>query len=199
MDKAKVFAKLREMSGKSLTTPQIKAGDLIIEKLGLQVFADLVEYVEDSAMNISKKGLDLIKDFEGTKLKAYYDSVGIPTIGHGTIKYPNGKAVAMGDVITLAQAESYMLNDLKSFEAAVNGAVKVPVTQNQYDAMVSLAYNIGVTGFTNSTLVRKLNAGDVKGAADQFLVWNKGRVKGVLVEIKGLTNRRVKERALFLS
>jgi lysozyme len=84
------------------------------------------------------------------------------------------------------------------FEGYVNRAVKVKLTQNQFDALVSLVYNIGPPNFNGSTLLRKLNAGDYAGAADQFLVWNKGRVGRKLVVISGLVNRRNAERQLFL-
>ncbi|WP_228147193.1 lysozyme [Acinetobacter sp. ANC 3832] len=141
---------------------------------------------------ISKAGIDAICSYEGLEFKAYLDSANIWTIGYGTIKYPNGVRVKKGDTCTIEQAKAYMASDLKSFEAAVN-KVKVPLNQNQYDALVSLTYNIGVNAFANSTLLKKLNAGDYKGAAAQFNVWNK--VKGKIVQ--GLVNRRAKERKLF--
>ncbi len=141
----------------------------------------------------SKVGIDLISSFEDTKLKAYDDSIGVWTIGIGTTVYPNGVKVKKGDVCTLEQAKSYFANDLKRFEKTVNDSVKVDLTQNQFDALVSLTYNIGSTAFKNSTLLKKLNAKDFTGAADQFLVWNKGGGK----IMKGLVRRREAERALF--
>lgn len=141
----------------------------------------------------SKVGIDLISSFEDTKLKAYDDGVGVWTIGIGTTIYPNGVKVKKGDVCTLEQARSYFTNDLKRFEKTVNDSVKVDLTQNQFDALVSLTYNIGSTALKNSTLLKKLNAKDFTGAADQFLVWNKGGGK----IMKGLVRRREAERALF--
>ena len=141
----------------------------------------------------SKIGIDLISSFEDTKLKAYDDGIGVLTIGIGTTIYPNGVKVKKGDVCTLEQAKSYFANDLKRFEKTVNDSVKVDLTQNQFDALVSLTYNIGSTAFKNSTLLKKLNAKDYQGAADQFLVWNKGGGK----VMKGLVRRREAERALF--
>jgi lysozyme len=88
-----------------------------------------------------------------------------------------------------------MAHDLKKFEAAVNNAVTVPLNQNQFDALVSLAYNIGTNAFSKSTLVKKLNANDIRGAADQFDVWVNAGGK----RMQGLVNRRAKEKALFLS
>lgn len=144
--------------------------------------------------SISKTGIDLISSFEGIRLNAYDDSVGVWTIGIGTTIYQNGVKVKKGDKCTQEQALEYLQHDLRSFEKTVNDSVKVPLSQNQFDALVSLAYNIGSGAFKNSTLLKKLNAKDYAGAADQFLVWNKGGGK----VLKGLVRRRDAERALFL-
>ena len=148
-------------------------------------------------MKLSQRGIDLIKQFEGYSSKAYPDPAtgGAPwTIGYGTIKYSNGTKVKEGDTCTEAQASTYMLNDLKGFEETINNNVKVVLTQNQYDSLVSLCYNIGSSAFKESTLLKKLNAKDYLEAADQFLRWNKAGGK----VISGLKNRREKERELFL-
>lgn len=137
---------------------------------------------------------EAIKEHEGLRLVAYLDSVGVWTIGYGD----TGPDVVKGLTITKEQAEERLRKRLVEFEGYVNRYVKVKLTQNQFDALVSLVYNIGPTNFNSSTLLLKLNAGDYVGAADQFLVWNKGRVNGKLVVIKGLVNRRRKERELFL-
>lgn len=144
--------------------------------------------------SLSNNGMKLLEQFEGLRLEAYLDSASIATIGFGSIKYPNGKKVKLGDKITKDQAKEYKLHDLKEFESTVNTSVKVPLTQNQYDALVSLSYNIGSGAFKNSTLLKKLNSSDYKGAADQFLVWNKVNSK----KLQGLVNRREAERNLFL-
>ena len=145
-------------------------------------------------MNTSQTGVNLIKGFEGKRLVAYDDGVGVWTIGYGTIKYPNGIRVKKGDTCTELQAETYLKSDLVKFENAINRLVKVPLNQNQFDALASFTYNLGETNLSKSTLLRKLNAKDYKGAADQFLVWNKagGRV------LTGLVRRREAERNLFL-
>lgn len=140
------------------------------------------------------KGIDLIKSFEGLKLNAYICPAGIPTIGYGTTRV-NSQPVQMGSVITESQAVDYLKADLQQFESAVNGAVKVPVTQNQFDALVSFTYNLGAGNLRSSTLLKKLNAGDYAGAADEFPKWNKAGGK----ELAGLTRRRNAERDLFLS
>lgn len=144
--------------------------------------------------SLSDNGMKLLEHFEGLRLEAYLDSASIATIGFGSIKYPNGNKVKLGDKITKDQAKEYKLHDLKEFESTVNTSVKVPLTQNQYDALVSLSYNIGSNAFKNSTLLKKLNSGDYKGAADQFLVWNKVNSK----KVQGLVNRREAERNLFI-
>lgn len=144
--------------------------------------------------SLSDNGMKLLEQFEGLRLEAYLDSARIATIGWGSIKYPNGNKVKLGDKITKAQAKEYKLHDLKEFENTVNTSVKVPLTQNQYDALVSLSYNIGSSAFKNSTLLKKLNSGDYKGAAEQFLVWNKVNSK----KVQGLVNRREAERNLFI-
>lgn len=145
-------------------------------------------------MKISNVGINLISSFEDTRLKAYDDGVGVWTIGIGTIVYPNGNKVKQGDTCTLDQAKAYFKHDLAKFEKAVNDSVKVPLTQNQFDALVSLTYNIGSGAFKSSTLLKKLNKSDYQGAADQFPLWNKA--KGRI--LNGLTRRRTAERVLFL-
>lgn len=142
----------------------------------------------------SSVGLNLIKGLEGKRTVSYDDGVGVWTIGYGTIKYPNGVRVKKGDTCTEQQAEDYLRNDLEKFETAINKLVKVPLTQNQFDALASFTYNLGETNLANSTLLRKLNKRDYQGAADQFLVWNKAGGK----VMKGLVRRREAERALFL-
>ena len=143
-------------------------------------------------MKTSNPGINLICGFEGLRLKAYDDGVGVWTIGYGTTII-NGVKVKKGDTCTIEQAKSYMAQDLKKFESAVETAGKVPLNQNQFDALVSLTYNIGIGAFKDSTLLKKLNAKDYKGAAAQFDRWNKGGGK----VMQGLVNRRAKERKLF--
>ena len=145
-------------------------------------------------MKTSSNGTALIREFDGFVANAYLCPAKVWTIGIGTTIYPNGTKVKKGDKCTQAQALEYLQHDLKSFEKTVNDSVKVPLSQNQFDALVSLAYNIGSGAFKNSTLLKKLNAKDYAGAADQFLVWNKGGGK----VLKGLVRRRDAERALFL-
>jgi len=146
-------------------------------------------------MSLSLEGVNLICNFEGLKLSAYDDGTGVWTIGYGTTRYPNGKRVSQGDKCTLEQAKTYMQHDLKIFERAVNSSVTVPLKQNQFDALVSLTYNIGAGAFKNSTLLKKLNLGDYQEAANQFDVWVNAGGK----RLQGLVNRRAIEKKLFLS
>jgi len=188
-----IFDFLRKISGGSLTQKQVDAANQVIAKATDSTVANMLGIVVDE-MLVSNLGIDLICDFEGKRLVAYDDGVGIWTIGFGTTVYPNGIRVKKGDTCTEAQAKAYMQNDLKKFEYAVNDAVNIPLNQNQYDALVSLTYNIGAAAFSKSTLVKKLNAGDIRGAADQFDVWINAGGK----RMQGLVNRRAKEKLLFL-
>ncbi|WP_263971627.1 lysozyme [Leptolyngbya ohadii] len=141
------------------------------------------------ARQINSKGLRLLKSFEGLRLEAYLDAVGVWTIGYGTTS-----GVFPGQVITEAQAEAFLKRDLRRFEAAVIDLVTVPLNDDQFSALVSFTYNVGEGAFAGSTLLRLLNQRDYRGAADQFLRWNLGDG----VELPGLTRRRRAERALFL-
>lgn len=147
-------------------------------------------------MKISDNGINLIKSFEGLELTAYLDVVGIPTIGFGHTKTVTKADVQNKKTINQNQAVLLLLQDLATYEQAVNKLVKVPLTQNQYDALVSLVYNIGETNFKKSSLLVALNNNNYNLAADKFLQWNKGGRP--LRAIKGLTIRRNKERDLFL-
>ena len=188
-----IFDFLRKISGGKLTQKQVDAAD----KLIATAYDDLNDVlgIATDEMHISPSGIDLICNFEGKRLAAYDDGVGVWTIGFGTTVYPNGIKVMKGDTCTEAQAKTYMAHDLKKFEATVNKAVTVQLNQNQFDALVSLAYNIGTNAFSKSTLVKKLNANDIRGAADQFDVWVNAGGK----RMQGLVNRRAREKALFIS
>ncbi len=146
-------------------------------------------------MQTSEKGIALIKDFEGCRLTAYQDSVGVWTIGYGWTHPVNGKPIRAGMTIKQETAERLLKTGLVSYESDVSRLVRVGLTQGQFDAMVSFTYNLGARSLSTSTLLRKLNAGDYAGAADEFLRWNKAGGK----VMNGLTRRREAERALFLS
>ena len=135
--------------------------------------------------------ISLIKKHEGLRLEAY-----LPTPNDvWTIGYGHTHTAKQGQKITEAQAEALLRKDITWAEEAVNKSVVVPLTQNQFDALVSFVFNVGAGAFGSSTLLRLLNSKDYDGAANQFLRWNKQ--KGVA--LKGLTKRREEERKLFLS
>ncbi|THD53195.1 lysozyme [Enterobacteriaceae bacterium ML5] len=146
-------------------------------------------------MKISNDGILLIKKFEGCRLIAYQDSVGVWTIGYGWTQPVAGKSVGRGMTITQNTAEQLLLTGLSQYEAGVTNLVNKPLTQHQFDALVSFAYNLGIKSLGTSTLLKKLNAGDYQGAADEFLKWNKAGGK----VLNGLVARRAAERSLFLS
>ena len=118
------------------------------------------------AFTTSQAGIDLIKSFENCELTAYQDVAGVWTIGYG-----HTAGVYAGMTITQAQAEEFLRSDLKTAENAVNGKVTYPLTQNMFDALVSLTFNIGSGNFGSSTLLKKLNQGDINGAANEFDRW----------------------------
>lgn len=139
---------------------------------------------------IGDAGLRIIRSYESLRLHAYLPTKhDVPTIGYG-----HTKDVELTDVCSIAQAEAWLREDCADAEEAVNFLVKSSLTQNQFDALVSFTFNVGRGALESSTLLKKLNAGDFVGAADEFRKWNKqaGKVLG------GLIKRRERERELFL-
>jgi lysozyme len=148
-------------------------------------------------MKLDKKGYDLIKEFEGLKLKPYLCSAQVPTIGYGSTYYENGKKVKLTDApITKERADELFQIVADDFAKRVLPLVKKPLTQNQFNSIVSFAFNLGVRALQNSTLLRLVNINPNDAMiAKEFLKWNKAG--GVIV--KGLTNRRIKESALYFT
>ena len=142
-------------------------------------------------MQISEAGLDLIRKFEGLRLDTYDCPAGKLTIGYGH----TGSDVKPGLIIDAEKATALLMEDVKRFEKSVNELVKVPMTQGMFDALVSFSYNLGAGSLQSSTLLKKLNADDKQGAADEFLKWNKAKGK----PLAGLTARREGERELFFA
>jgi len=138
---------------------------------------------------IGKAGLDLIKSFEGLKLRAYLCPAKVWTIGFGS----TGPHVVPGKSINEAQAEELLKHDLDRFEAAVTRLVTVPLTQNQYDALVSFAFNVGISALERSTLLKRVNAKLFDQARAEFAKWNRAGGR----PLAGLTRRRAAEAALF--
>lgn len=144
---------------------------------------------------MNKATIDLIKEFEGFRAKAYLDPVGILTIGYGTTAAAGvGIKPALGMTITEAQAHGYLMAAVDKFAVQIAPKITAPINENEFGAFVSLAYNIGPGAFGKSSALRKFNAGDKQGAANSILLWNKAGSK----VLPGLVRRREAERALFL-
>tara|TARA_Y100000758_G_scaffold286669_1_gene237563 strand:- start:347 stop:832 length:486 start_codon:yes stop_codon:yes gene_type:complete len=139
-------------------------------------------------MNLGYKGKDLLKFFEGCELVAYQDSVGVWTIGYG-----HTKGVYDGMTITQEEAEQMLEHELIEYEGYIDKYVTVPLTQNQFDALVVWVYNLGPTNFKNSTLLKELNAGNYTAAGTEITRWNKAGGK----VLTGLVRRREAEARLF--
>lgn len=142
------------------------------------------------ARTITDAGRRLIQSFEQLRLVAYLDLRGIPTIGWG-----HTQGVRLGQRITETDAVGYLEQDLAEAERGVEAALKVPVTDAQFSALVSLAFNVGTERVAGSTLLRKLNEGDVQGAAAEFPRWD----HAAGLEVAGLLRRRLAEQRMFLS
>ena len=139
-------------------------------------------------MKLGERGTEILKYFEGCKLTAYQDSVGVWTIGYG-----HTKGVFDGMTITQEEAEQMLLTELEEYEGYIEDMVTVPLTQNQFDALVVWIYNLGPTNFKNSTLLKELNAGNYNAAGQEITRWNKAGGK----VLAGLVKRREAEAQLF--
>ncbi|MEP6681766.1 MAG: lysozyme [Parafilimonas sp.] len=148
-----------------------------------------------------KTFFDFVIKHEGCKLTAYKDSAGIWTIGIGTILYESGAPVQPGDVITQDRADQLLLGEVLKKAHGIDVALsKVNLTQNQYNALLSFAYNEGIGALLSSSLLKKVKANTSDPTIrDSFMVWDKAHVNGVLVEVQGLKNRRKDEADLYFS
>jgi lysozyme len=146
-------------------------------------------------MEVSERGLNLIKRFEGLSLKPYLCPAKIPTIGYGNTFYEDGTKVAMDDKpITIKRAEMLLKLIVDKFAIGVEKVLKVPLEQNQFDAVVSFSYNVGLGSLKSSTLLKKINDGKFLEASKEFGRWNKANGK----ILDGLTKRREAERQMFI-
>lgn len=176
----------RNMEASRRTIPAAEAKAMHDAKKGIKP----EQPVEAGPMRINQEGLELIKNFEGLELKAYQDVVGVWTIGYGS----TGDHVKPGLKITEKEAEELLMQDLERFEDGVSRIVDVDLNSNQFSALVSFTFNLGVGALEKSTLLRKLNSGDYKGAANEFERWVFAGGK----KLAGLKRRRKAEKALFL-
>ena len=142
----------------------------------------------ESNMKISEEGISLIKHYEGCRLESYQDSVGIWTIGYGTIK-----GVKEGDQINQDEAEHLLEEEMPEYEGYINDMVEVPLQQNQFDALCSWVFNLGPNNLKSSTLLAVLNQGKYKDVPEQIIRWNKAGGK----ILEGLKKRRASESLLF--
>ncbi len=153
--------------------------------------------IEPTPQPVSSAAVDMVKEFEGFETNAYIDTDGTPVIGYGLSKIA-GNPVQIGDRISAEEANSALNSQLKVIQQELEKAIAVDLTDAQLGAIASLSFNVGVDHIGSSTLVRKINAQDYTGAADEFLRWDKANVRGKLVRLPGLTRRRQAEKQLFL-
>jgi len=146
------------------------------------------------ARKMNVEGLELLKRWEGLRLKAYRDAGGVLTIGYGHTSAAGKPLVYEGMRISGHQAEEILARDLRQYERAVEGSVKVPLTDNQFAALVSFCYNVGVGVFKRSTLLKRLNAGDYDAVPAELMKWTRAGSK----RLKGLENRRAAEAGLWV-
>jgi lysozyme len=146
-------------------------------------------------MIASKNCINLIKMFEGYKPKSYLCPASVVTIGWGSTMYTDGRKIKIGDTINEQQAEQMLMWELKNKSTAMHG---LTLNQNQFDSLLSFVYNLGIGAFAKSTLRKKilLNPND-SAIKTEFMKWNKARVGGELMELKGLTRRREAEAELY--
>lgn len=148
-------------------------------------------------MNISKNCLTLVKKWEGFYANAYLCPANVWTVGFGTTVWPNGKKVKKGDTITREEAEKLLEKQVNEHASTIKQYVKVPLNQNQFDALASFQYNLGRHILKGSYLLNYLNTKQWEKAANSMMQYNKARVNGQLQPLRGLTNRRKEEVELF--
>lgn len=186
----------RQMGGK-LTQKQVDEANALIEKVGID---EAKKQLVKPVMSLSDKGFEMLAVFEGFRSAPYRDSVGVPTIGYGNTYYLDGRKVKMSDPpISRDEAKKLKMAVInRDFAPVVNRLLadqiaNGQITQNMFDALISLAYNIGVDGLSKSSVIRHLKNGEKQKAADAFLLWKNAGGKPILLK------RRQKERAVFLA
>ena len=163
------------------------------------------ENSQDNAINAKatnkeeflSQALDIIREFEGFREKAYVDTDGTPVIGYGLSRV-DGRKVNLGDRISVAKADAVLNTEVQHLREKIESMVKVELNSNQLSALTSFAFNVGIYGLESSTLLKKLNTGDYLGAAEEFTRWNKATIRGRKTPLAGLTRRRKAEKQMFL-
>ena len=207
------WLKSKQTNGK-LTQAQVDGMNELLVVVKPDVLQSAISALNDwsdkpsqGGLLLSKRGADLMKRYEGFSSAPYIDMVGVTTIGYGNTYYPDRRKVKMTDAHLSEPQAAQLAMDIVNldFAPAVNKIFKDEIAsgklnQNMFDALVSLAYNIGVGALsTSNSVTGNIKKGNYKAAADGFLLWDKGRVGGKLQAINGLTRRRKEERDLFLS
>ncbi len=207
------WLRLNQDNGR-LSQEMVDGANELIAIVGIKktksILSKLNGWQDFTLLEVSTKGVEMINDFEGFRSHVYFDVANVPTIGYGSTYYiaddGSRTSVTLEDKpITEQQAHEIKKRVLNTdFAPAVNllfaDEIKAgKLSQNMFDALVSLAYNIGIRGLKGSSVYRYIKRGKFKQAGDAFLLWNKSRVHGRLTEVKGLTKRRKAERALFLA
>ena len=147
-------------------------------------------------MRLNKAGIDLMHDFEGCRLEAYLCPASVPTIGYGSTYYEDGRPVKLGDAITQERADQLFEAIAEDFAKRVRSLLKVGLNENQFSALVSFTYNVGVANLKKSTLLKKVNINPLDPTiTDEFLKWNKAGGK----VLAGLTRRREEEAKLYFT
>jgi lysozyme len=160
-----------------------------------------MEIIKNTKMIPSQNGLDFISKEEGCVLHSYQDQAGVWTIGIGSTMHKDGSRVKAGESITMAQAMDLLSWEVNNKAASVSNFTKgLNLNQNQYDSLVSFAYNVGIGALQNSTLLKRIKANPSDPTIrDAFMMWNKITVNGKLVPNDGLTGRRKREADLYFS
>lgn len=196
---------LKHLEGDSLQTPRktiLRKSSL--NKTGLKransnkVGLTKAGLKKTALKTVSPVALDLIKEFEGFEEQAYIDTDGTAVIGYG-LSTIAGQPVQIGDRISSGEADAALEAQLQEIQRELKRNIKVKLSDRQLSAVASLSFNVGVNQVGESTLVRKINAGDHGGAANEFLRWDKANIGGAMVQVPGLTRRRQAERQLFLN
>ena len=187
----KGISSYEKLSGESNT---IEATNLLgIDSSEKEVVGLLKPQTED----FLPQALAIIREFEGFREQAYVDTDGTPVIGYGLSKV-DGRKVRLGDHISEDKADAVLSQQVLDLQEQIESMVTVELSSNQLSALSSFAFNVGIYGLQSSTLLRKLNAGDYLGAANEFPRWNKATIRGIKRPLAGLTRRREAEKQLFL-